>query len=547
MDRPLLLLLAWPLLLTAPSLAATWIVQPDGTGDFPTIQAAVDAASDGDEILLADGVFTGSGNRDVDLLGKTLTIRSESGQAENCTVDGENTSPPIFRFVQGEGPGTELSDITVSRGGSSTAIEITGSSPTLRRVVVRESARSSIVCESSDAVLDGVEVRSTHGMPVIQATGGAPTMTGCLLESNQGAFSSTGSIRLISAQATIENCTIRSCGTTQSVGIGACIKVSGGSTIVRDCELSGNLDGALRIDDVSPPATLLLERCLVEDNAYGLMLWPGQSSSALEVRDCTIRGSRSDGITAFGAAGTTVEDCVVEGNQNGLVLWGAAATVRSCLVRDNTEAGIRARDVTVEGCSIQGNYTGISVPNGFATVRDCLVTGNSSAGIWVQHAGMIIEGCTIAGNGLPSYSYGGLAVTFTYENAVTIRRSIVWGNCSPGDHDIYVTQWATLDLDCTDVDPSRITGPGNIILGADVLAEDPRFCDPVDCATAPNPGGDYRLASDSPALGYPCGPLGPLGAGCTATSGRENLDASSWGAIKARYRRDGEEAGPSPR
>jgi len=44
--------------LTLPSAnAATYVVTPDGTGDFPTIQAAIDAAVTGDVIQLTDGVF----------------------------------------------------------------------------------------------------------------------------------------------------------------------------------------------------------------------------------------------------------------------------------------------------------------------------------------------------------------------------------------------------------------------------------------------------------------------------------------------------------
>ena len=42
------------LLLTLSSIASatTYVVRPDGGGDFPTIQAAVDAASDGDVVLV---------------------------------------------------------------------------------------------------------------------------------------------------------------------------------------------------------------------------------------------------------------------------------------------------------------------------------------------------------------------------------------------------------------------------------------------------------------------------------------------------------------
>jgi hypothetical protein len=44
--------------------------------DFTTIQAALDASLDGDEIILAPGVYTGAGNRDMSYLGKAVTISS---------------------------------------------------------------------------------------------------------------------------------------------------------------------------------------------------------------------------------------------------------------------------------------------------------------------------------------------------------------------------------------------------------------------------------------------------------------------------------------
>ena len=64
------------LILSGAAVSETYIVNPEGTGDFPTIQAAVDAASDGDLIELADGTFTGDGNRDIDY----LTIIDEAGR-----------------------------------------------------------------------------------------------------------------------------------------------------------------------------------------------------------------------------------------------------------------------------------------------------------------------------------------------------------------------------------------------------------------------------------------------------------------------------------
>ncbi|MCP4711722.1 MAG: hypothetical protein GY869_24145, partial [Planctomycetes bacterium] len=58
--------------------------------EYGTIQAAIDAAIDGDTIIVADGTYRGEGNRDIDFLGKAITVRSENG-AEGCIIDCEGT------------------------------------------------------------------------------------------------------------------------------------------------------------------------------------------------------------------------------------------------------------------------------------------------------------------------------------------------------------------------------------------------------------------------------------------------------------------------
>ena len=46
--------------------SATIYVDANGTGDYSTIQEAINGANDGDEIILLPGVYTGPGNRDID-------------------------------------------------------------------------------------------------------------------------------------------------------------------------------------------------------------------------------------------------------------------------------------------------------------------------------------------------------------------------------------------------------------------------------------------------------------------------------------------------
>ena len=111
-------ILAGFLLLAPVAHGATLIVQPDGSGDYSTIQAAVDAASDGDVIELGDGTFSGAGNWNVTFAGKAITIRSQAGNPENCIIDvegipGNFTNERGFVFENGEGPGSVLQDVKI--------------------------------------------------------------------------------------------------------------------------------------------------------------------------------------------------------------------------------------------------------------------------------------------------------------------------------------------------------------------------------------------------------------------------------------------------
>ncbi len=82
MVRVFLALILIPLTSAMPALGTTWYVEADGSGDYPTIQAAADAAEDGDVIQLGAGRFNDYivdpqwGNFRLWLYGdKSLTIR----------------------------------------------------------------------------------------------------------------------------------------------------------------------------------------------------------------------------------------------------------------------------------------------------------------------------------------------------------------------------------------------------------------------------------------------------------------------------------------
>jgi hypothetical protein len=112
----LLVALSMSTLLGSPAAAATHVVNSVGTGDFPNIQTAIDAAADGDTVALEDGVFTGDGNRDLTFRGKALVLRSSSGDRSACIIDAEGSPESLHRgiqFVDAEGPDAVVEGLTI--------------------------------------------------------------------------------------------------------------------------------------------------------------------------------------------------------------------------------------------------------------------------------------------------------------------------------------------------------------------------------------------------------------------------------------------------
>jgi hypothetical protein len=119
MKRLMLAVMVAVIAFSVPASAKIWHISPDGTGDAPTIRAGVDSAAAGDILLLADGVFTGSGNTDISFIGKEIIISSASGNPFSCVIDcqggGSNYSRG-FLFYSSEGPGSVLEGLTIANG-----------------------------------------------------------------------------------------------------------------------------------------------------------------------------------------------------------------------------------------------------------------------------------------------------------------------------------------------------------------------------------------------------------------------------------------------
>jgi predicted outer membrane repeat protein len=125
------------IVLSATASAATYVVRPDGRGDFATIQEAIDACENGDLIELTDGTFTGHRNRGLSYWGRLITVRSQSGDPGSCIIDCEGLTNGI-RFIAAETEQAVLDGVTVINGIAENGgglICMNGSSPTIRHCV----------------------------------------------------------------------------------------------------------------------------------------------------------------------------------------------------------------------------------------------------------------------------------------------------------------------------------------------------------------------------------------------------------------------------
>lgn len=79
-------------------------------GDYLNIQEAIDAAANGDTVLVAPGTYF----ENIDFLGKSITVMSSDG-ADVTIMDGNYTAS-VATFQSGEGLDSVLDGFTLTNG-----------------------------------------------------------------------------------------------------------------------------------------------------------------------------------------------------------------------------------------------------------------------------------------------------------------------------------------------------------------------------------------------------------------------------------------------
>lgn len=101
-------------------------------GAFATIQAAIDAAADGDRIIVASGTYV----EDIAFAGKAIEV---VGEGADTVLRGTGMGS-VVTFAAGEGPASVLDGFTITGGSAPVGggIRVSSASPTIRRNVIRE-------------------------------------------------------------------------------------------------------------------------------------------------------------------------------------------------------------------------------------------------------------------------------------------------------------------------------------------------------------------------------------------------------------------------
>ena len=204
--------------------------------DYPTIQAAIDDANTSDIVLVAPGIYTGDGNRDIDFKGKAITVKSEQGP-ETCIIDCQGTeSGPHrgFDFHSGEGPNAILDGFTVTGGFVPGILQIGGAVRCQRPEGVRAYVSPTItncIFRGNTAVAGGAI--GLHGSQAV--------ISSCIVWDNTAIASGGGIYCAYSSGPRIINCTIY--GNRTEYGGGLCLGLGEGPSpaLVKNCILWGNM------------------------------------------------------------------------------------------------------------------------------------------------------------------------------------------------------------------------------------------------------------------------------------------------------------------
>ncbi|MGD8397123.1 MAG: right-handed parallel beta-helix repeat-containing protein [Candidatus Eiseniibacteriota bacterium] len=382
--------------------------------DHATIQAAIDAAADGDTVLVAAGVFTGAGNTNLVLAGKDLTLRGAGGDGGSPTVIDCEGHGRALELLDGVTRRTVIEGIDFRNGGDvelGGAIHIDPARPTLRDCTFEgnqaEGGGALHVAAMGSATLERCRFErnlARHGA-AIGLLGDSLLATGCTFTGNDPGTlpaaavvdeNGAADMRLVdcvftgnagtavtarSANVALVRCELRA-------GAGPAVRILGGAPCLAGCTFASNLGDGVILGVMPDGATP--ERVPASAERVGRARARGR------LTDCLFSANAGAGLRAAAASVDSIVRCVFDSNDGTGLVWnaGTPVAVAHCEFAGNAASGIAvgggaAADVTdckvsdnqaTAGDAHDGHGGGLIVlSGGTARIERCAVTGNVAA------------------------------------------------------------------------------------------------------------------------------------------------------------------------
>jgi predicted outer membrane repeat protein len=424
--------------------ARTIYVNASGTGDYPTIQAAVNDSNTGDIIILLPGTYTGVGNRNIDLNGKSITVQStdpcDPVVMASTVIDCQGIGYG-FKFVKGESP--LLAGFTIINGRSSQYYDVYGgaiysksSSSTIFNCVIKKcgyfygyNASEAIVCDYSSIKLLGCTI-SENGY-AIDCFDSNAEITGCTISKNFHGISFVGSSYPPYGPPIISNT----------------VKIT--DSIISDNNIAMGYS----------VTNLTIERSTISDNNMLGTSYTGIAGISAEYSNVVINDSIISRNRSLYYSSSTMQP-----DAGGVLSSNGTLDMNNCVISDNK--------------AVYGG--GITNYQGAATIRNCSITNNTAGGLSANSqyydgkgggiysyspTQLIIEGCTIKDNqtlGRPIYSYMTLGGGICSEggSATSIKKSSIISNKARNGGGIYSISYMTDVNNCLLANNEAETGGG---------------------------------------------------------------------------------------